>query len=123
MKTYQNNNTYLCKHRYDTDDDCGQFCDLEEPVTPVTPVTKTKLRIPSMDSIPETMEHSLSTESFDYNNEEYTKHPIVNGIKNLMNTKQYIYETVWETREKKHQLLYHAIWSSVVIGVVIYTFH
>jgi len=117
MKTYQNNNAYLCNHRYDKDDDYGQFCDLEEPVTP------SKLRIPSMESIPETMEHSLSTESFDYKNEEYTNHPIIDGIKNLMNTKQYIYETVWETREKKHQLLYHAIWSSVVVGVVIYTFH
>jgi len=105
-------------HFIEKDDDYGQFCDLEEHIKPE------KTRLPSMESIPETMENSPSNQSFhdepEHCGEIYrTTHPIIDGVKNILNVNQYIYNMVWATPEKQKQLLYHVICSTIVGGVVV----
>lgn len=113
-------NIVQTEHQINIGNDYGQFCDLEEYVTHV------KQRLPSMETIPETIENSVSNQSIhdekEHSDELSYNNPIINGTKNILNAKQYINDMLWATPEKKKTLLHYVVSSTIVCSVVIVTF-
>lgn len=130
LSKMENQQLYQCELKPNYEDDYGQFCDLENYsiITPKNTPTK-RQGSPILETIHETKPKYGSTDSMnesqnisrDNMSDVTHDHTLINGIENIINTRQYIYNTLLETPGKKRQFIQHLIGSTIVCALVIFT--
>lgn len=130
LSIMQNQQSYQSSSNSNYNDDYGQFCDLENYsiITPKNTPTK-RQGSPILETINETNPKYGSTDNMNEsqnisrdNRSDITHdHALINGIENIINARQYIYNTLLETPEKKRQFIQYLVCSSLVCALVIIT--